>query len=43
MGVQWNPTSSTASGLDIQLFRGLIGACAQRREPALDDQACPAA
>jgi len=22
LGVQWNPTSSTSSGLDIQLFRG---------------------
>jgi putative glutamine amidotransferase len=30
LGVQWNPTSSTSSGLDIQLFRGLIAACVQR-------------
>ena len=27
LGVQWHPASSTASGLDIQLFRGLIDAC----------------
>jgi gamma-glutamyl-gamma-aminobutyrate hydrolase PuuD len=26
MGVQWQPASSTASGLDIQLFRGLVEA-----------------
>jgi putative glutamine amidotransferase len=30
LGVQWHPTSATASGLDIQLFRGLIDACQQR-------------
>jgi putative glutamine amidotransferase len=29
MGVQWQPASSTASGLDIQLFRGLIDFCKQ--------------
>jgi len=27
LGVQWQPASATASGLDIQLFRGLIDAC----------------
>jgi putative glutamine amidotransferase len=27
VGVQWQPASATASGLDIQLFRGLIDAC----------------
>jgi putative glutamine amidotransferase len=27
LGVQWHPASASASGLDIQLFRGLIGAC----------------
>ena len=32
LGVQWNPTSSTSSGLDIQLFRGLIQACVARLE-----------
>jgi putative glutamine amidotransferase len=26
LGVQWQPASATASGLDIQLFRGLVGA-----------------
>jgi putative glutamine amidotransferase len=32
LGVQWQPASSTASGLDIQLFRGLIDACLKRME-----------
>jgi putative glutamine amidotransferase len=31
LGVQWHPASATASGLDIQLFRGLLTACAQRQ------------
>jgi len=30
LGVQWHPASATASGLDIQLFRGLVEACVQR-------------
>jgi putative glutamine amidotransferase len=30
VGVQWHPASASASGLDIQLFRGLIEACLQR-------------
>ncbi len=30
MGVQWQPSSATASGLDIQLFRGLVAACQRR-------------
>lgn len=38
MGVQWNPMSSTSSGLDIQLFRGLIQACVQRIEAAAHDE-----
>jgi putative glutamine amidotransferase len=42
LGVQWNPTSATASGLDIQLFRGLIDACARRSQPAVP-AACSAA
>jgi len=29
LGVQWHPASATASGLDIQLFRGLVDACQQ--------------
>jgi putative glutamine amidotransferase len=29
VGVQWQPASSTASGLDIQLFRGLVDFCRQ--------------
>jgi putative glutamine amidotransferase len=38
VGVQWQPASSTASGLDIQLFRGLIDFCklgARKPEGAL--------
>src|SRR5947209_6196615 len=30
IGVQWRPASASASGLDIQLFRGLVDACRQR-------------
>lgn len=30
LGVQWQPASTTASGLDIQLFRGLIDASLKR-------------
>jgi putative glutamine amidotransferase len=30
VGVQWQPASATASGLDIQLFRGLVAAGAVR-------------
>jgi putative glutamine amidotransferase len=30
LGVQWHPASATASGLDIQLFRGLVDMCIQR-------------
>jgi putative glutamine amidotransferase len=30
LGVQWHPASGTASGLDIQLFRGLVKACQER-------------
>jgi putative glutamine amidotransferase len=30
VGVQWQPASSTASGLDIQVFRGLLDFCRQR-------------
>jgi putative glutamine amidotransferase len=31
MGVQWHPASASASGLDIQLFRGLADACREYR------------
>lgn len=34
LGIQWNPASSTASGLDIQVFRGLITAAKERMESA---------
>lgn len=43
LGVQWNPTSSTASGLDIQLFRGLVEACVRRLESATAERSCSAA
>lgn len=33
MGVQWQPASSTASGLDIQLFRGLVDAAQAAGRP----------
>jgi putative glutamine amidotransferase len=32
LGVQWRPASATASGLDIQLFRGLIDRCVVRQQ-----------
>ena len=32
VGVQWRPASASASGLDIQLFRGLIDAARRRFE-----------
>lgn len=35
LGVQWHPASATASGLDIQLFRGLVNACGRRHGHAL--------
>jgi putative glutamine amidotransferase len=35
VGVQWQPASPTASGLDIQVFRGLVTAAQQYRERAL--------
>ena len=39
LGVQWLPASATASGLDIQLFRGLVQASLQRREAVLESAA----
>lgn len=35
MGVQWQPASATASGLDIQVFRGLIDAAMEKARPKL--------
>ena len=32
MGVQWQPASASASGLDIQVFRGLIDAATQKSQ-----------
>jgi putative glutamine amidotransferase len=42
VGVQWQPASATASGLDIQLFRGLADACQHRLENSLRGSFCPA-
>ncbi len=41
VGVQWQPASATASGLDIQLFRGLVDAAQKRVEAA--EEVCVAA
>jgi putative glutamine amidotransferase len=35
MGVQWHPASASASGLDIQLFRGFLDACTARWQSTL--------
>ncbi len=43
LGVQWGPSSATASGLDIQLFRGLIAACVERWKLAVKPATCSAA
>ena len=42
LGVQWQPASATASGLDIQLFRGLVAACRARMAEEVE-AACEAA
>src|SRR5207253_3233986 len=34
LGIQWHPASATASGLDIQVFRGLIAAAQRHSELA---------
>jgi gamma-glutamyl-gamma-aminobutyrate hydrolase PuuD len=38
LAVQWNPAAATASGLDIQLFRGLVDACVRRLEGAVSEE-----
>jgi gamma-glutamyl-gamma-aminobutyrate hydrolase PuuD len=40
LGVQWNPSSPTGSGLDIQLFRGLVTACGKRWGAKIKEAAC---
>jgi putative glutamine amidotransferase len=32
VGVQWRPAAASASGLDIQIFRGLVEACKERMQ-----------
>ena len=44
LGVQWRPAATSASGLDIQLFRGLTDAAARRGAVSGRSRiACPAA
>jgi putative glutamine amidotransferase len=45
LGVQWRPAAATASGLDIQLFRGLLEICQSRlrRVPRRSRAACTSA
>lgn len=43
LGVQWHPASASASGLDIQVFRGLIDACQSKAQDAVAPAACHAA
>jgi hypothetical protein len=43
VGVQWRPASATASGLDIQLFRGLVEAIQQPTAPKRSRAVCAAA
>jgi gamma-glutamyl-gamma-aminobutyrate hydrolase PuuD len=38
LAVQWNPAAATASGLDIQLFRGLVEASIKRLQLAPEDE-----
>jgi putative glutamine amidotransferase len=40
LGVQWHPASLSASGLDIQVFRGLIDACVARVKQQTEPQLC---
>jgi gamma-glutamyl-gamma-aminobutyrate hydrolase PuuD len=42
LGVQWHPASATASGLDIQLFRGMVEGCAKRQYRAARAVCIPA-
>jgi len=39
LAVQWNPASASASGLDIQLFRGLTDSCRERLAVAVPHRA----
>jgi putative glutamine amidotransferase len=43
LGVQWHPASLSASGLDIQVFRGLVDACTARSRPMVETPLCRAA
>ena len=43
VGVQWLPASASASGLDIQLFRGVVAACRDRQEAGCHNAALVAA
>lgn len=41
LGVQWHPASTTASGLDIQLFRGLVSVCERLMTETPELEPCP--
>lgn len=43
LGVQWHPASSSASGLDIQLFRGLVNASRESQPDGTRRAVCGAA
>jgi putative glutamine amidotransferase len=43
MGVQWRPASASASGLDIQVFRGVINACQKKTQTPTTEVSCEAA
>jgi putative glutamine amidotransferase len=43
IGVQWHPASASASGLDIQLFRGLVEASQERHAELTAPPVTPAA
>jgi putative glutamine amidotransferase len=43
LGVQWHPASASASGLDIQLFRGLVESCGRRQHKPSRAARCLAA
>jgi putative glutamine amidotransferase len=43
MGVQWRPASASASGLDIQVFRGVINACQKKTQTPTNEVSYEAA
>src|SRR5262249_1450235 len=43
MGVQWRPASASASGLDIQVSRGVINAWQKKTQTPTTEVSCEAA